>query len=53
MGLPHEHIPAGGSFGGLDDPGFLAMDPHRPVPVIDDDGIVVWEAQTIRRDRPV
>jgi glutathione S-transferase len=49
MGLPHEHIPAGGSFGGLDDPAFLAMNPHGRVPVIDDDGIVVWESQTILR----
>ena len=45
MGLPHEHIPAGGSFGGLDDPAFLAMNPHGRVPVIDDDGTVVWESQ--------
>lgn len=49
MRLPHQHIPAGGSFGGLDDPAFLAMNPHGRVPVIDDDGIVVWESQTILR----
>jgi glutathione S-transferase len=49
IGLPHEHIPAGGSFGGLDDPAFLAMNPHGRVPVIDDDGTVVWESQTILR----
>jgi glutathione S-transferase len=49
MALTHEHIPAGGSFGGLDDPAFLAMNPHGRVPVIDDDGIVVWESQTILR----
>jgi glutathione S-transferase len=47
--LPHDHIPAGGSFGGLDDPAFLAMNPHGKVPVIDDDGTVVWESQTILR----
>lgn len=49
MGLAHEHIPAGGSFGGLDNRAFLAMNPHGRVPVIDDDGTVVWESQTILR----
>ena len=49
LGLPHEHIPAGGSFGGLDDPDFLAMNPHGRVPVIDDDGVVVWESHAILR----
>jgi glutathione S-transferase len=47
--LPHEHIPAGGSFGGLDDPAFLAMNPHGKVPVIDDNGMIVWESHTILR----
>jgi glutathione S-transferase len=49
LGLPHEHIPAGGDFGLNDTPEFLAMNPHGRVPVIDDDGIVVWESQTILR----
>jgi glutathione S-transferase len=49
LGLPHEHIPAGGDFGGLDDPRFLAMNPHRRVPTIDDDGVVVWESHAILR----
>src|ERR1700683_3250665 len=47
--LPHEHIDAGGKFGGLDAPDFLAMNPHGKVPVIDDDGIVVWESHAILR----
>ncbi len=47
--LPHEHIDAGGRFGGLDTPGFLAMNPHGKVPVIDDDGTIVWESHTILR----
>lgn len=49
LGLAHEHVPAGGVHGGLDDPAFLAMNPHGRVPVIDDDGVVVWESQAILR----
>ncbi|MEQ8394288.1 glutathione S-transferase [Thalassobaculum sp.] len=49
LGLPHLHTPAGGSAGGLDDPAFLAMNPHGRVPVIDDGGTVVWESHTILR----
>jgi glutathione S-transferase len=47
--LPHHHIPAGGDFGIKDTPEFLAMNPHGRVPVIDDDGVIVWESQTILR----
>ena len=47
--LPHEHIPAGGDFGGLDTPDFLVMNPNGLVPVIDDNGTVVWESHTILR----
>jgi len=50
LGLEHEHINADGSFGGLDAPSFLAMNPHGRVPVIaDDDGTTVWESHTIIR----
>jgi glutathione S-transferase len=49
LGLPHEHIPAGGAFGRLSDPDFGALNPNRMVPVIEDDGVVVWESHTILR----
>jgi glutathione S-transferase len=49
LDLPHRHIPAGGDFGIKDTPEFLAMNPHGRVPVIDHDGIIVWESQTILR----
>jgi glutathione S-transferase len=49
LALAHVHIPAGGGFGGLDAPEFLAMNPHGRVPVIDDDGVVVWESHAILR----
>ena len=49
LGLDHRHIDAGGAFGGLDTPEFRAMNPHGRIPVIDDDGHIVWESGTIIR----
>jgi glutathione S-transferase len=49
LGLEHDQIDAGGSFGGLDDPEFLALNPHGRVPVIDDGGTIVWESHAIIR----
>ena len=49
LGLAHEHIEAGGTFGGLDTEDFGRMNPNRRVPVIDDDGTVVWESHAIVR----
>jgi glutathione S-transferase len=49
LGLSHEHIDVGGAFGGLDDPEFLAINPHGRIPVIDDAGLVVWESHAIIR----
>jgi glutathione S-transferase len=47
--LPHEHIPAGGDFGRLEDPEFRALNPHGRVPVIEDGDAVVWESHAILR----
>lgn len=49
LALPFEHVPAGGNFGVLDTPKFLAMNPHGKIPVICDDTTVIWESQTILR----
>ena len=49
LDLAHEHIDAGGSFGGLDAPDFLAMNPHGRVPVIADGDTIVWESHAILR----
>ncbi|HTB00241.1 MAG TPA: glutathione S-transferase [Bradyrhizobium sp.] len=49
LGLAHEHIDAGGDFGGLDAPAYLAMNPHGRVPVIQDGDATVWESHAILR----
>ena len=49
IGLAYEHIPAGGDFGLLETPEFLRRNPNGWVPVIDDDGTVVWESGAILR----
>ena len=49
LGLAHDHVPAGGSFGGLDAPAFRTMNPHGRVPVIQDGDVVVWESHAILR----
>jgi glutathione S-transferase len=49
LDLHHNHIDAGGAFGGLDAPEFLAMNPHGRVPVIRDDAATVWESHAVLR----
>jgi len=49
LGLEYEHIPAGGSFGRLDEPAFRAMNPHGRVPVVEDGEAVVWESHACLR----
>jgi glutathione S-transferase len=49
LGLEHDHIPAGGSYGGLDTDEFEQRNPNRRVPVIDDSGTVIWESHAIVR----
>ena len=49
LALPYEHIQAGGDFGGLDDPAYLAMNPHGKVPTLKDGDTVVWESEAILR----
>jgi glutathione S-transferase len=47
--VEHEHIDAGGQYGGLNTPEFRAMNPNARIPVIDDNGTVVWESHSIVR----
>ena len=47
--VPYERIDAGGHYGGLDKPEFLAMNPNARVPVLEHDGLVVFESNAIVR----
>jgi glutathione S-transferase len=49
IGLAYERIDAGGKFGGNDTAEFLARNPNGLVPVIDDDGFVLYESNAIVR----
>ena len=49
LGIDHERIDAGGTFGGLDAPEYRAMNPNGKIPVIVDEGAVVWESNAIVR----
>jgi len=39
----------GGPFGGLRTPEFLALNPNGVIPVVEDDGVVVWESHSVLR----
>lgn len=49
LGLLYEQRNVGGSYGGLDDPEFLAMNPHGLLPVLRDEEGSVWESNSIVR----
>ena len=49
LGLAYERIEAGGRFGRNDTPEYLAMNPNGLVPVIEDDGFVLYESNAIVR----
>jgi glutathione S-transferase len=49
LGVPFEHINAGGAFGIVDDPDYRAMNPNGLVPCIKDGDLVLWESNAIVR----
>ncbi len=49
LGLPFERSDAGGAFGGLDTPEYKSKNPNSRIPTIDDNGVIVWESNTVVR----
>ena len=49
LGLAYERIDAGGAFGLNDTPQYLAMNPNGLVPVIEDEGFILYESNAIAR----
>jgi glutathione S-transferase len=49
LALPFERIDWGGRFASTAQPRFRAMNPVGMVPVVDDEGVIVWESNVILR----
>jgi len=49
LGLAHERKDAGGAFGGLDTPEYLALNPNGRIPTLVDGDTVVWEPNAVVR----
>jgi glutathione S-transferase len=49
LGIAFERQDVGGPFGGTDTPEYRALNPNGLVPVIEDDGFVLWESNAILR----
>ncbi len=49
LGLAYQRVDVGGPFGQLDGPAFGALNPNRKIPVLEEDGLILWESNTIVR----
>ena len=49
LGIEYERADVGGMYGGLDTQAFAALNPNRRIPVIEDEGTLVWESNAIVR----
>jgi len=47
--LSYNRIDAGGSFGGLDHPAYIALNPHQKIPTLVDGTAVLWESNAVLR----
>lgn len=48
-GVAYERVEAGGAFGVVDQPGYLARNPNGRVPMLEDGDLVLWESNAIVR----
>lgn len=49
LGLEYKRHTLGGTFGGLDTEEYKKLNPNSKIPVIDDDGFILWESNSIVR----
>lgn len=49
LGVPYTRLDIGGAFGGNTTPEYLAKNPNGRVPVLEEDGFVLWESNVIVR----
>jgi len=49
LGVPYTRIDAGGAFGVVSEAGYIAKNPNRLVPCLEDGELVLWESNAIVR----
>ncbi len=49
LGIAYDRQDLGGSFGGLDTPEYIAMNPNEVIPTVIDGNLVLWESNAIVR----
>ena len=49
LGVPYARTDLGGAFGGNREPAYLRMNPNAVVPTVEDEGLILWESNSIVR----